>query len=224
VFCIPYAGCGSSIFRRWPQNQGSVEFLPVEIPGREMRLAEPCAGTFHELAKAMVDGLEPYLDVPFAFFGHCWAALAAYEATAQLQRAGLARPAHLFVSSQVAPQDGPFTGGFFDLDDAALAEELKKMIVALGGQPHPELLSIYADVMRADIEVQRRYVVPSPLRLSCPITAVGWTDDDQVSAGQMTGWSECGDTVFEVFTGHHERFIEAPPELLSTLGSRLEAR
>ena len=216
VFCIPYAGCGAGLFRNWPREQDSVEFVPVELPGRETRLREPAAETFQDLAKAMIDAVGPYLDVPFAFFGHCWAALAAYEVTVQLHRAGSPMAARLFVSSQVAPQHGP-VGRLLGMDDAEMAADLEATIRALGGQPHPDLVAIYVDVLRADVAVGRRYVVPDPLRLSCPITAIGWTDDTEVHPGQMTGWSECGDTTFELFTGRHHRFIDAPPELLNTL-------
>jgi surfactin synthase thioesterase subunit len=223
VFCIPYSGCGSSIFRSWPNERDGVQFLPVEIPGREARLAEPNAETFQDLAKAMIDGLEPCLDAPFAFFGHCWGALAAYEATAQLQGANGPRPAHLFVSSHEAPQDKS-PGRMQDMDDAQLAEELATKIRALGGEPHPELLSIYVEALRADIEVHRRYVVPDPLRITCPVTAIGWTDDEEVAPSQMTGWSVCCDTTFRIFPGSHHRFTEAPPELLSTLCHSLGAQ
>jgi surfactin synthase thioesterase subunit len=223
LFCIPYAGSGSSLFRSWPQNQDAVEFLPVELPGRETRLAEPVAGTFQELAAAMIVALEPYLDVPFAFFGHCWSALAAYEVTVQLERQGYPRPAHLFVSSQLAPQDGP-AGRMLGMDDTELAEEVSSTIRALGGQPHPDLVAIYADVLRADVNASRRYIVPEPARLDCPITAIGWTEDIEVSADQMTGWTVCGDTDFRLLPGPHRRFIDAPAGLLGTLSSGLGPR
>jgi surfactin synthase thioesterase subunit len=223
VFCIPYAGCGTSLFRNWPREQDSVEFLPVELPGRETRLAEPVAGTFEELAGAMIKALAPYLDVPFAFFGHCWSALAAYEATARLHRAGLPRPARLFVSSQVAPQDGP-VGRMLGMNEEELSEEVSTTIRALGGQPHPELVAIYAEVLRADVDASRQYIVRAPAPLDCPITAIGWTDDGEVRPERMAGWSACGDTTFEVFIGRHYQFIEAPPELLTTLSAGLGIR
>jgi surfactin synthase thioesterase subunit len=216
VFCIPYAGCGAGMFRGWPREQNSVEFLPVEIPGRETRLAEPSAETFQELAAGMADGLGPYLDVPFAFFGHCWSAHAAYEATAELQRRSLPMPARLFVSSQVAPQEGP-SGRLLDMDDAQLAAEIEVTIRALGGRPQPELVSIYVNVLRADVSVSRRYVLSELVELSCPITAIGWTDDSEVRPEEMMKWSECGNATFEVLAGAHRRFIDAPPELLETL-------
>jgi surfactin synthase thioesterase subunit len=222
VFCLPYAGCGAGLFRHWPRQHDSIEFLPVELPGRETRLAEPVAGSYEDLATAMLEALAPYLDVPFAFFGHCWSALAAYEASAQLQRAGLP-PARLFVSSQLAPQDGP-TGRMLEMNDAELADDLGATITALGGQPHPDLLALYVEVLRADVEVSRRYRRPRPLRLSCPITAFGWTDDDEIRPPQMTGWQECGDATFTVFPGDHRRFIAAPPELLAALAAGLPAR
>jgi surfactin synthase thioesterase subunit len=216
VFCIPHAGCGASVFGNWPQEQDSIEFLPVELPGRLTRFGDRMPDTFQDLAAAMIAALRPYLDVPFAFFGHCWSALAAYEVTAQLQRAGAPAPVRLFVSSQVAPQDGP-VGRMLGMNEAELTAELETTIRDQGNKPHPQLVSIYLSVLRVDIEVSRRYIVPEPLRLSCPITAIGWTDDTEVRPGQMTGWAECGDSAFEVFPGRHHRFLDAPPELLNTL-------
>ena len=223
VFCVPHAGCGTGVFRNWPQQQGAVEFLPVELPGRLSRFGEKMPATFQELAAGMAAGLAPHLDVPFAFFGHCWSALLAYEVTAELQRTGGPEAAHLFVSSQLAPQDGPI-GRMLGMDEAELAGELETMIIDQGGTPHPELVTVYLKVLRDDVEMSRRYVVPAPLRLTCPVTAIGWRDDDEVTPGQMTGWPICGDTTFEIFEGRHNRFIDAPPELLRTLCAGMAGR
>jgi surfactin synthase thioesterase subunit len=220
VFCIPYAGCGASAFRKWPRERDRIEFLPVELPGRETRLAEPAVGSFQDLAEGMIGALTQYLDVPFAFFGHCWSALAAYEVTTQLHQAGMPIPERLFISSQVAPQDGP-VGRMLGMDDAGLTTEVTATIRALGGQPHPDLVAIYASVLRADVDASRRYIVPGPFRVSCPITAIGWTDDEEVRPCQMAGWSGCGETVFQVFAGRHHRFLDAPEELLGILSRGL---
>jgi surfactin synthase thioesterase subunit len=223
VFCIPHAGCGSGVFGNWPRRRDAIEFLPVELPGRVARFGEPIPATFQELARDLIGGVERYLDVPFAFFGHCWSALAAYEVTAQLQRIGGPQAARLFVSSQLAPQDGP-AGRMLGMNDAGLAGELAAMIRDQGHTPHPELVVLYLKVLRADIEMSRRYVVPEPLRLTCPITAIGWTDDSEVRLGQMVGWPSCGDTSFHLFAGRHLRFIDAPPELVGTLCAGLNGR
>jgi surfactin synthase thioesterase subunit len=218
VFCLPHAGCGASVFGAWPGERGGVEFLPVELPGRLTRFGDHMPETFQDLATLMLSALRPYLDVPFAFFGHCWSALAAYEVAAQLQRVGAPAPARLFVSSQLAPQDGP-VGRMLDMTDDELVVELEATIRDQGNTPHPELVAVYLKVLRVDIEVSRRYVVPEPLRLDCPITAIGWTDDTEVEPGQMTGWARCGATTFEVFPGRHHRFLDAPSELLDLLST-----
>ncbi|MFC6086778.1 thioesterase II family protein [Sphaerisporangium aureirubrum] len=222
VFCVPHAGCGTGVFRNWPRQQGLVEFLPVELPGRLSRFGETMPATFAELAQDMIAGLARHMDVPFAFFGHCWSALVAYEVTARLQRAGGPAAARLFVSSQLAPQDGP-VGRMLGMDEAELAAELEAMIRDQGSTPHPELVAVYLKVLRADVEMSRRYVVPDPLRLTCPITAVGWSEDSEVRPGQMTGWPACGDTSFEIFAGRHNRFVDAPPELLTALCAGMAA-
>lgn len=218
VFCIPHAGCGSFVFAKWPEEKDGVEFLAVELPGRLTRFGDRMPGTFEELARALVAGIRPYLEVPFAFFGHCWAALAAYEAVVQIDRTGLPAPARLFVSSQRGPKEQP-TGWMIGMSDEALGEELANTVRVMGQEPHPELLSIYVDVLRTDIDVNRRYHVPEPRRLSCPISAVGWSDDSKVRPEEMSGWAVCGDTEFVVFPGDRHRFVDAPPDLLETLSA-----
>jgi surfactin synthase thioesterase subunit len=218
IFCIPHAGCGTGIFGSWPPDLDGVEFLPVELPGRISRFGEAMPRTFAELAAVMIGGLAPYLDVPYAFFGHCWSALAAYEATTQLERSSLPGPARLFVSSQVAPQDGPVSR-MLAMDDTELAVELAAMIRDQGQEPHQELVAVYVRVLRADVEVSRHYVVPQPVRSICPVTAIGWSDDAEVRPAEMNGWAACGDTEFQVFPGRHHRFMDAPAELLERLAS-----
>jgi surfactin synthase thioesterase subunit len=223
VFLIPYSGCGASMYRRWPRERDGVEFLPVELPGHETRFAEPNFESYQELAKAMVIGLERHLDVPFGFFGHCGSALAAYEVSAELIRAGMPAPARVYISSEVAPQDGP-AGRFLSMDDAELGAELEKLIRELGGKPSPELISLYLEVLRADVETNKRYVLPDPLRLACPITAIGWTQDDEIPYSTMGGWVKCGDTTALLLDGRHHRFMEAPADLLDVLCSGLGTR
>ncbi|WP_030487085.1 thioesterase II family protein [Micromonospora chokoriensis] len=222
VFLVPFSGCGASLYRQWPRRVDGVEFLPVELPGHETRFAEPTFETYQELASTMADGLEAHLDVPFAFFGHCGSALASYEVCRELTRRGTP-PARLFVSSEVAPQHGP-VGRYLEMDDAALGAELAELIGELGGTVTDELLALHLGVLRADVEANKRYVMPQVTRLSCPITAIGWTADSEVAHTTMGGWTECGDTTFVLLKGGHHRFTEAPAELIDLLRDGLEQR
>ena len=41
VFCLPYAGKGASVYRQWWESSDRrVEFVPVQLPGRENRVRE----------------------------------------------------------------------------------------------------------------------------------------------------------------------------------------
>ncbi|MEU3056963.1 thioesterase II family protein [Streptomyces griseus] len=220
VFCIPYSGCGAAMYGSWPSGAGGVELVPVQLPGRENRMREKTPATYEELAANLVAGLAPYFDRPYGFFGHCGSALAAYQAAVEAESTGLAAPGHLFVSSQVAPQDGP-AGRFLELDDDGLTAELRVLIEERGGTPSPDVLELALEVLRADIEVNKRYVVPTPVRLTMPITTIGWSDDSEVRHDAMGGWDRCGDVDHHVLTGAHYRFLEGPPELFGLFASRL---
>lgn len=220
LFCIPYSGCGASMYRRWPETHDGIDVCRIQPPGRENRFREPILRTYQELAAAIADAVEPHLDVPYGFFGHCGSALAAYEATAELERRGGPTAAALFISSQVAPQDGP-TGRWLTMSRPELDEELTKLTLASGGTPVPELSDLYLDVLEEDIAVNKRYVMPDPQRLKAPITTIGWLEDIEVDHRHMSGWAACGSTRAVLLEGPHQRFTEGPPELFGVFAADL---
>ncbi|MEV7780725.1 thioesterase domain-containing protein [Kitasatospora sp. NPDC088351] len=216
LFCLPYSGCGASMYRHWPSTVDGVEICPVQLPGRENRMREPAYSTYEAMADDLGEALRPYLDRPYALFGHCGSALAAYETAVRLVQRGCPAPARVFVSAEVAPQDGPY-GRFLDLTDDELAAELRQLVAELGGTLEPSLLELYLGVLRNDVDMNKRYHVAEPVRLPCPVTAIGWTGDTGIPPSLMAGWSACGQTAFELLDGGHYRFIEAPGELLALL-------
>jgi surfactin synthase thioesterase subunit len=92
MFCFPFSGSGASAFSAWPAAIDDVEVSPVQFPGRENRLGHPHYDTYENLAAGLVGPLEPLLDRPFAFFGHCAGALPAYESVLRLAELGLPGP------------------------------------------------------------------------------------------------------------------------------------
>lgn len=222
VFPIPYSGCGASMYRRWPRFVGDIEVCPLQLPGRENRSREPSATSYPELADALAEALVPYLDRPYGLFGHCGSALAGYETAVRLTQCGHPPPTRLFVSSQVAPHEGPF-GRFLGMTDAELVDELRQLVIQMGGTPVDSLLELSLGVLRADVEANKNYHVPDPVQLPVPITAIGWTGDVEVPHQLMTGWSRCGATTVELLTGEHYTFTEAPAALLALIARDLGA-
>ncbi|MFI7210980.1 thioesterase II family protein [Micromonospora maritima] len=217
VFCFPYSGVGGSMFSAWPHRIGDIEICPVQLPGRENRIREPHFGTYEQLAVEAVEALAPYLDRPYALFGHCAAALAAFETAREIVSRGLPAPRRLVVSAQVAPHHCPHDR-FLDMTDDELSDELAAIVVARGGTPHPMLISLTLQVLHGDLDANRRYRIPAPAPLPFGTTVVRWSEDAEVTSGQLQGWREYGDDVkFTLLPGCHYAFLDAPPPLLETL-------
>jgi surfactin synthase thioesterase subunit len=65
----------------------------------------------------------------------------------------------------------------------------------------------------------RRYEASDADALDSPVTAIGWSEDTEITPAQMGGWAACGAASFVVFPGEHRRFIDAPPELITMVAS-----
>ncbi len=150
------------MYERWPRRLGDAEVCLVQPPGRQNRIREPHYETYQRLAAELIEFLSPYLDRPFAFFGHCSGALPGVEVTRQLAAAGLPLPRRLFVSAQVAPHDGPY-GRLLELSREGLRDELAHIIVNMGGQPSDTLLDLGLDLLVKDVEANKRSTVPGAL-------------------------------------------------------------
>ncbi|HEX6700329.1 MAG TPA: thioesterase domain-containing protein [Gaiellaceae bacterium] len=212
LFCFPYLGTGASLFREWPRRIGTVEVCAVQLPGRENRLREPAPESFHELADAVVAGLLPYLDRPFAFFGHCGSIVGAYEAALLLARRGLPTPSYFFVSSMFPPHEcGRIP--ILDVPEDELQGVVEGLLRARGVEADEEVLQLSVDVMRVDIRMFRAYGRIAREALPCPATAIAWSDDDQVAPERMRGWCEYGDVEVTLLEGSHWSFLTCPPHL-----------
>lgn len=214
LFCFPYSGCGASMYRTWPQRIGEIEICLIQPPARQNRIREPHYETYEALARELVEQMQPYLDLPFGFFGHCGGALPGVELTRQLHAAGSPVPRRIFVSSQVAPHDGPY-GRLLEMDAAGLREELGRIFAQLGSVPSEELIEMSLDLLVRDVEANKRYKIAEPIRLPSSVTAIGWSEDQEIPMSLMGGWKENAEDCRHVLLeGGHFAFLEAPAALL----------
>jgi medium-chain acyl-[acyl-carrier-protein] hydrolase len=207
LFCFPYAGGGASIYRQWlTEMPAPVEVCAVQLPGREARLREQPFKDLPTLVAAAADGLAPYMDKPFAFFGHSMGAMVAYELARELRRRGQTGPVHLFLSGRRAahlPDSHPMVHGLPD-------EEFKQELRRLGGTPeavleHQELMEMMLPMLRADFQLVETYAYHPEEPLVCPIAALGGLADAEAGQPELAPWRQhtTGDFSLRMFPGGH---------------------
>ncbi len=190
LFCFPYAGGGSLIYRDWSRSlPAQIEVCPVQLPGRGSRMHEKPFTRMEPLVKAVLREIGSYLDKPFAFFGHSMGAVISFEVARLLRREGTALPVHLFVSGRSAPQLSEPKPPTFSLPDAEFIEELLR----LRGTPpevlnHPGLMQVVLPLLRADFELIQTYAYTDEPPLSIPLTALGGLADVDISRENLAGW------------------------------------
>jgi surfactin synthase thioesterase subunit len=226
LFCFPYAGRGASIFRTWKHHLPSeVDLYPVQIPGREGRLADPPFVRVAPLVEELSATLSPHFDLPFAFFGHSMGALIAFELARLLRRQKRPSPVQLFVSGHRAPQLPLLRTRLHDLPEPALLQELRQLKGTsdqiLGNS---ELMSILLPTLRADLALCESYRYRTEDPLDCPITVFGGLQDGAVSAQDHAAW--IGQTrrsfTLHMFDGDHFFLHSAKVPFLSTLSEKLQ--
>lgn len=227
LFCFPYAGGDAQVYRAWPRHlPQTIEVVTARLPGRGLRIKEAPIRDLASMVAAVASAVTPYLDRPFAFFGHSMGALLSFELTRLLHERGGRGPAHLFVSGRRAPQipnDQPNT---FDLPDAEFVEYLR----SLKGTPaevfdHPELLELMLPLLRADFSVVETYQYRPGQDLGCPVTAFGGESDEEVSVEDIKAWGEQTSGRFDVriMPGDHFFLNDSPTrsQMLEVIASEL---
>ncbi len=207
LFCFPYAGGGAQVFRRWQETlPENVEVCSIQLPGREARISEPAFTSLPPLVQAIAKALSPYLDKPFAFFGHSMGGLICFELAHQMTSRYGVSPHQLFISGCRAPQLPSLNPPIHELPDSDFLEEIK----AYGATPdevleNSELMQLLLPLLRSDFAVAETYAYTERVPLQCPITVFGGFQDDKVELSSLEAWRCHTDSAFAsyMFPGGH---------------------
>lgn len=221
LFCFPYAGGGTAAYNGWaarlPRN---IEVCLAQLPGREARLREAALSSVVSLVEALGQHMRPYLDKPFAFFGHSMGAVVAFELARHLRGVYGVEPQHLFVSARRAPQLPSDERKTYQLPDREFLAE----VMRLNGTPrevleNEELMLLMLPLLRADFAVcqTHRYIPGAPLGGS--ITAFGGLQDHETGREQLAGWAEQTSARFrlQMLPGDHFFVKSAQAQILQTI-------
>lgn len=225
LFCFPYAGGASSIYRDWANRlPPSIEVHPVQLPGHGNRLRESLFKRVQPLVESTAQALRPNLEGSFSFFGHSMGAIISFELAHLLRRENKPGPSHLFLSGRPCPHLTKKEAPKYDLPEPEFIEELRR----LQGTPqevleHPELMSVLSPILRADLEICQTYECEPRPPLDCPITAFGGLQDADVVREQLEGWRDYTTSSFAVrmFPGNHFFLHTSAPVLLRMIAQDL---
>lgn len=227
LFCFPYAGGGASVYRNWANDLAApVEVCAIQLPGREWRHSEPPIRRVAHALDLLLPVLRPYLDLPFAFFGHSMGALLAYEIARRLSATRGPMPHCLFVSGHRAPHLPPRQRLWHTLPEDELVAKLK----TLNGTPsevfeHQDLLDLVLPIVRADLELVETYVALPGARLTCKLVALAGDADPDVPEPELQAWQTVTDGDFKaiVFGGDHFYLNTARRSVLQTVRQEMAA-
>jgi medium-chain acyl-[acyl-carrier-protein] hydrolase len=177
------------------------------------------------LVETLADVLLPYLDRPFAFFGHSLGALISFELTRQLRRQNGPGPVHLFVSGARAPHSPKSRFPLHDLPEPELLEALRR----LNGTPqavleHKEMMEVMIPILRADFAVSETYAYTNESPLDCPVSVFGGVHDRGMGREHLEAWPDQTSSSFSLWMlpGDHFFLHTAELRLLGILSHELE--
>ena len=192
LFCLPYAGGGASVFHTWKTAfPMTIQVCPIQLPGREDRLCEQPFRHLPPLLAALAQAFSPYLEKPFALFGHSMGALIAFELARYLRRTFGIHPVHLFVAGFDAPHITRTHKPVHTLPEPEFIEKLQ----TLKGTPeevlaHDELMRLLLPTLRADFALCETYDYSDDAPLNCPLTVFGGLEDKNTSPVHLRTWNK----------------------------------
>ncbi|MDM8530030.1 thioesterase domain-containing protein [Anaerolineales bacterium HSG25] len=227
LFCFPYAGGSTPIYRKWVnQLPSEVELCLIQLPGRDRRITEPLFTDIMALAEAIAQAIMTYSDKPFGFLGHSLGATTCFEVACALRRYKAQEPTRLLVSGSRAPHMPRIVPSIYHLPETEFIAALKR----LGGTPaevwqYPELIAMFMPILRADLTMSETYqatpaVMPA---LDCPITVFGGTQDPRTNDENLQAWQELTSAQFTLYmvSGGHFFPWDDPAPFLARLSAVL---
>ena len=208
LFCFPYAGAGAAVYRLWPDDLPSdIEVCRIRLPGRENRLGEPSFTRLSPLVHTVAQVLRPYLNMPFAFFGHSVGALICFELARLLCKQHSLSPAYLFASGYRAPQIPDPDPPIHAWPESEFVEEVQRRYDGIpeAVRQDAQLMELMLPVLRADMAIYETYVYADDEPLDCPIVAFGGLQDDRLRREDLAAWRDQTRSSFtlRMFPGNH---------------------
>jgi surfactin synthase thioesterase subunit len=175
-----------------------------------MRFSEPTVTRMQEMISLLVEGLTPYLDRPYALYGHSIGALTAFELARGVSSARTAFPRVVFrvwrrrrpaVSHLARPEFIKAMRDHFEVAPALLDDT--------------EMMAFVFPDLRADYELVETYAYQEEPPFGFPFSVFGGSHDPEAIEEELLAWQKHTTGLFRMTTleGNH-MFINTSREAL----------
>lgn len=180
LFCLPYAGASAfSIYTKYKKYNWSkgIEVVPIELPGKGIRMDEKPCSNMNELISDVVELLNCNND-KYAILGHSMGGLLAYEVAYYIEQSNLLKPSHLFISGYNPPFILDKNISKYKMGDIVFLNYLKEM----GGitdevKEMTEFAEKFLPIIKNDFRILDGYRYSSKQIIDMPTTVL-YSDSD----------------------------------------------
>jgi medium-chain acyl-[acyl-carrier-protein] hydrolase len=225
LICFPHAGGAPIAFFPWADLCGeNIECISLQYRGRAQRLKEAPLTSIEEFVEEIGSDLSMLSDKPFAFYGHSFGGIVAFELARQLQRSGAPGPHHLYVGATRPPHvQSPFPPIHRLPDDEFVANVQSRY----GGIPpiildDADVMKMFLPAMRGDFIAYESYRYQPGAPLEVPITVFGGAQDKAVKAECLREWELHTEAGFDIniLPGDHFFLLNSAEQLIRTVEAR----
>lgn len=225
MYCFSYAGGNAAHYQAWQAGlDPRIEVCAIQLPGRGARYREPPPASFAGIIESVAELVAAEYDRPFAFFGHSFGALLAFELARFCRRNSLPAPCHLFASGCPAPSRISPGRRIHTLPDAEFLDALK----GYNGTPadvlqHRELMELMLPTIRADFALNSEYRYAAEDPLATPITVLAGNRDHDIGQASLLHWGSetIGGFDLQWFDGGHFFIDQQRPAVMDSIKGKL---
>lgn len=225
LFCFTFAGGSAAPFFEWRRVQpDNIAICPVEYPGHGSRWHESSSPSIRQLIQTTYNELRPHLVPPYAFLGHSFGAIVAYELARLLSQKGEALPARLILSGARAPHLS------VDMIHHLPDPEFLDRLIRFEGVPrevleNDEALALLLPKVRHDFRLFEEHERIRRDPIPVPISVFGGLQDPHVSAASLLAWSGYTTKSFRsrFFPGNHFFLFDPRLPIMRGIGEDLGA-
>ncbi|KAH3767589.1 medium-chain acyl-[acyl-carrier-protein] hydrolase [Pelomyxa schiedti] len=200
LFCFHHAGGNFNDYRKWEMwLPAEIQVCSIILPGHIGRNKEPLCLDLNELADKVTAGIKPFIDRPYAIYGHSMGSILGYEVMRRLMAQGFAAPLGLFVSGRRAPHlkdpENPADRKSSIVDDQVfitkMSTDFHDTTLLSMSQQYPDMLLHFLPVLRGDIRAHDYYEhKPLTAPFNVPFFVYQGSSDHTSSPAQMAAWQQ----------------------------------